>query len=82
MKLVNAIKKLSKYGEVRVNGQEHSTIINGIEVSFMVNGRIEDDYGITCINVRNINDENDSMTDYCAGTFCDNLTQAIRMALR
>ena len=78
MKLANAIKKLEKLGEVKNRGQEYSVIKDCQEISFMRNGRIEDDYGITCIRVRMLNDKDDSMTDYCAGSFYNNLTQAIK----
>ena len=48
-------------------------------IEFHRNGRTEN---ITCINVRRANDHHNSMTDYSAGTFCDNITQAIRLAIR
>jgi len=78
MKLKNAIKKLEKFGEVQVNGSEYSVVKDGREVSFMVNGRIEDDLNIMCIRGRGVNDHDDSMTDYCAGVWYDNLTQATK----
>ncbi|WP_216081126.1 hypothetical protein [Aliarcobacter butzleri] len=46
----------------------------------MANGRIDEDTTITCIRARRKNDLDDSMTDYSAGVWCDNLTQAIKLA--
>ena len=35
---------------------------------------------VAVIRVRRVNDHDDPMTDYSAGVFCDNLTQALRIA--
>lgn len=74
MKLTNAIKKLSKHGELKQNGNLFWAEIGGYVVEFMANGRIDEDTTITCIRVRRKNDLDDSMTDYFARVWCDNLT--------
>ncbi len=81
MKLTNAIKKLSKHGKVKQNGNLFWAEINRHVVEFMVNGRMDDDSkDITCIRCRGVNDNDDLMTDYWGGVWCDNLTQAIKVA--
>lgn len=82
MKLRNAIKKLEKFGTIENNGSLYYARIENSVVEFMRNGREEDECNITCIRVRGIKDEDDTMTDYFAGVWCDNLTQAIRIASR
>ncbi len=85
MKISNAIKKLEKVGfkvtndeELRsqlfVARRENSTHV----VEFMKNGGNSDQ--VTCIRVKRVNDQDDIMTDYFAGVWCDNITQAIRVA--
>jgi len=76
MKLTNAIKKLEKYGKVEFNGHCYTTIQGTTAVEFLKNGSSED---ITCIRVRSIHDKDDIQSDYSAGTWCDNLSQAIRI---
>lgn len=80
MRLTNAIKKLSKYGQVQQNGGEFYTVINGQVVSFRANGRIETDTIAICFHVRRVGDNSDAMTDYFPGTFTGNLTGALRLA--
>lgn len=80
MKLSNAIKKLSKHGEVNQDGALFWAEINKHVVEFMVNGRVEEARDITCIRCRGVNDNDDLMTDYWGGVWCDNLTQAIKVA--
>jgi hypothetical protein len=79
MKLTNAIKKLEKVSENGVNkeGQIYSGVINGNVVSFSQNGR-ED--SAVCFHIKAVGEKSDSMTDYFPGTFCNNLSQAIRLA--
>lgn len=79
MKLSNAIKKLEKVSEngVKQDGQIYSGLINGQVVSFSQNGR-ED--SAVCFHVKAVGEKSDSMTDYFPGSFCDNLSQAIRLA--
>lgn len=81
MTLKNAIKKASKYGEVKQQGQLYWVEIGNRVVEFMANGRIDEYTSITCIRAKRKNDEDDSMTDYFGGVWCDNLTKAIRIAV-
>lgn len=81
MTTANAIKKLSKYGEVKNNGNHYCAVIGEKEVSFYRNGPEMTDSAI-CFRVRRLNDHDDSNADYTAGSFRDNLTQAIRSALK
>ena len=79
MTLVKTIKKLKKLGyAVNDNGRQFWIESNGRVMSFIVNGRREDDAEVHCINVRRENDHSDSMTDYSAGAFYPNLTQGLR----
>ena len=80
MKLTNAIKRLAKHGEVEQCGNQFWANIGNNVVQFMANGKIDESTNITCIKVRDNKDEDDYMTDYFAGVWCDNLTQAIRIA--
>ena len=78
MTLENAIKKLSKVAKIETNGLHYWGQIGGHMVEFMKNS-VGD---ISCIRVRGVRDEDDIMTDYFAGVWCDNLSQAIRIASR
>lgn len=80
MKLQSAIKKLSKLTKVEKNGGQYSGVINGNVIEFRACNSSYEDTGITCIRVRGIKDEDDIMTDYFAGVWCNNLSQAIKMA--
>lgn len=76
MRTINAIKKLTKVGfVVKQNGIFWSAEGNRRVISF-----IEQNDRIACINVRSHNDKDDICRDYTAGVFCDNLSQAIRLA--
>jgi hypothetical protein len=76
MNAANAIKKLNKAGfEVSQSGNRYNAKANGQVIRF-----IEQSDRIICINVRSENDHDDAMTDYSAGVYCDNITQAIRLA--
>lgn len=76
MQTLNAIKKLTKSGfEVIQNGNRYIAKANRHIVSFADQGG-----DIICINVRSQNDHDDVLSDYSAGVFCDNLTQAIKLA--
>ena len=78
MKLTNAIKKLSKIGEVEYKNGCYM-VWTGIEsrrvIEVTKNGA-EDE--VATIRVRRDNDFDDSMTDYSAGSFFSNLSQALR----
>lgn len=82
MKIQNAISKLTKSGfNITTSGQFFTANKQGLKyvIEFWRNGSSED---ITCISYRHEDDKSDSMTDYCANFFCDNLTQAIRYVTR
>lgn len=85
MTLGNARKKIEKLGfELKkVNNCNLFFIENDLRVlEFCINGGIDDSNDITCILTRGKNDNHDSMTDYCAGIFHDNLTKAIKSFMR
>ena len=82
MTVKNAMKKLSKYGTVEHQGSSAWIIINNRFVSFLSNGTWDENSSAICFHVRRINDESDIQSDYHAGSFFDNLTQAIRYAMR
>ena len=78
MKIINAIKKLQTAGfKIVQNGKFYTAAKDGSfrVIEFHQNGNSD---RITCIGFRYANDHSDPMTDYCATTFCDNLTQAIK----
>ncbi len=81
MTISNAIKtierRLGTTPSKNANNQYYVKV-NGRVLSFYKNGG-ED--CITCIKVRRENDHSDAMTDYCAGTFYENLSQAIKYGL-
>ena len=88
MTVVNGIKKLSKLGKVEKNEcGEYWTIVEDSEgkeryISFYVNGRNEPGAELCAIATKRAGEESDSMTDYFPETYHENLTQAIRSALR
>ena len=76
MQTINAINKLNKAGfQVTNNGNRYEAKANRHIINFF-----NQSGDITCINVRHQNDQDDSLQDYCAGVFCNNLTQAIKLA--
>ena len=79
MLVTNAIKKLSKYGAV----EDSSSLVwlekDGQVVEVRRNGGDLSDM-VASIKVRGSNDHSDSMIDYSSGVFCDNISQAIRIA--
>ncbi len=79
MKVTNAIKKLEKAGyTVKQNGHQFTAENGSLRViEFCKNGSDSD--LVTCIRIRAKCDRDDVMTDYCAGTWCDNISQAIRI---
>ena len=83
MKVQNAIKKLEKAGfKVNINvsnsrycaSKENAPYI----IEFRKNGGGSEE--AICICVRRVNDNHNSMIDYFAGIWCDNILQAIRLA--
>lgn len=79
MTLRNADKKIEKvFGKVNITDRGRRWIkYNNYELSYCPNGRIELDTSICCIRTRRINDKDDIITDYFAGSFHNNLTKAI-----
>jgi hypothetical protein len=77
MTISNAIAKISKKtnSNPTVKGQEYSFTFGRYILSFYQNGRYDE---ITCINTRRIGDESNSMVDYHAGTYHDNITRALK----
>jgi hypothetical protein len=84
MKLSNALKKIKR--ELKCNtiqkDNHFTTRYKGQVLEFYANGRVHPDQSITCIRVRGVNDEDDCITDYCAGSFYPNLNQAIKWGLK
>ena len=76
MQATNAIKKLNNAGfSVTQSGNRYSAKAGRNVIEFH-----QQDGEIICIRVRSANDHDDVMSDYSAGVFCDNLSQAIRLA--
>ena len=81
MTIKNGLKKLAKLGKVERNEHEAWVVYNGWVISFMPNGSWADDSNIVCVNKRRANDIDDPQSDYSAGGFYRNLSQAIRFAI-
>jgi hypothetical protein len=80
MKIEIAIKKLTKAGfKIVSNSSVYSAKKDGCKylVEFYRNGGTDE---ATCIGYRRENDHSDSMIDYCATFFCNNISQAIKRA--
>lgn len=83
MTIINAIKKLEKNGFVIKEWENNKGIMSArkegykhyIDI-FRNGGEYSND--IAVIDVRSPDMLDDPMTDYHAGTFCENITQAIR----
>lgn len=83
MTVSNAIKKLTKHGEVKHNGRQFWVVIGSEMVGFIANGDPNDpETTITCEGVKGVNDHSEPQSDYCAWTYFSNLTQALNCALR
>jgi hypothetical protein len=81
MTVANAVKKLAKSGFEVTGSDMRFSGRNGLRVvEFSRTGRDSDSIG--CIKVRSVNDNDDSQSDYSAGVWCDNLSQAIKLALQ
>jgi hypothetical protein len=80
MTVTNAIKKLGKAGFQIVGDYIFSASRMGsrMVIEFSRNGGGSEE--VVCIRVRAKTDHDDSMTDYCAGVYCDSITQAIRLS--
>ncbi len=82
MEFSKAVKRATNKVEKVLDSKEgrFSGLLNGKVISFVRNGR--EGGSAICFNVRRINDTHDTMTDYYAGIWCDNLGQSIKIALR
>lgn len=75
----NAAKKLTKSGFIvtEINGFFRASKAGCRDViEYIRNGGSD---SIICINVRHQHDNHNSMIDYCAGVWADNITQAIKL---
>jgi hypothetical protein len=81
MTITKAIAKIEKKLNVKVQklDQLYFAAYGARTISFYQNGRGED---ITCIKTNNVNDPEDSMSDYFPGNYHDNISQAIRFVSR
>jgi hypothetical protein len=82
MKIKNAISKLTKAGFNITNvGNKYTAAKAGCKyvVEFIRNGSSDE---TACVGYRHQNQFSDSMSDYCATFFCDNLSKAIASATR
>jgi sulfatase maturation enzyme AslB (radical SAM superfamily) len=79
MKVINAIKKLEKAGFEVINDASRYSARRGNDIIEFIKNGGDSDQAI-CIRIMSASDRDDLMTDYSAGTFCDNLSQAIRIA--
>ena len=76
MTVQNAIKKVSKWAEVKENNGAYVARKGNKEIEFRGNGWTDD---VATIRVRNINDLDEVQSDYSAGVYCDNIAQALRI---
>jgi len=86
MKISNAIKKVERTlgKKVKEENGRFKVIYKDQELSFLANGGYDEkleDRNAICIRVRGLNDKDDSMTDYCAGSFYSNITNAIKYGI-
>jgi len=81
MLLSKAIAKAEKITGQKANqiNQKFYFTYKGYSISFMANGRIEDDKDAVCFYVTNkARTENDIQSDYWPGNFWDNLGQCFK----
>ena len=76
-KLSYVLNRMAKVGKVYKAGPFYEVRV-GREI-IRVNGNGGRD-AVATINVRRVNDNDDIMTDYFAGSYYDNISQAIRSA--
>jgi len=80
MKVANASKKLIKAGfSVTMVGRSISAKKGRHVINVTANGGELTDT-VATVRVRCASDLDDSQSDYSAGVFCDNVSQAIRLA--
>jgi len=81
MTTTNAAKKLTKAGftvsEIRNGFYQAASNAASCVIEYFRNGGSDN---ITCICVRHPNDKHDSQSDYSAGVWADNISQAIKLA--
>jgi hypothetical protein len=77
-----AAKKLTKADftvtEIRSGFYQATSAATSYVIEYFRNGGSD---SIACINVRLLSDKHDSMSDYSAGVWANNITQAIKLAL-
>jgi hypothetical protein len=81
MTIANATKKLIKAGFIVLNVSGSFTAAHKDSarvIEFHRNGGSDN---VTCIRSRRISDKDDAMSDYFAGSWHDNITQAMRTVL-
>lgn len=76
MTMTNAVKKMSKVGEVKEDRHGYSVENNEQVLTVMYNGRKEDNE-VATIHVKPASAEADSMTDYFPGSFFKSMKAAI-----
>jgi len=85
MTTIKAEKKLEKLTGKKVNvngnGLRWVKLNNGYIISFSNNGRLTETSEAVCFYTRHEDLKDDSLSDYFAGSFHDNLTQAVKYAL-
>jgi hypothetical protein len=81
MTVANAVKKLAKSGFEVTGSDMRFSGRNGLRVVEFSRVQCDSD-SIGCIKVRYANDNDDAQSDYSAGVWCDNISQAIRLALQ
>ena len=81
MKLENAIKKVSKLATVSYDEKrnEYFAVLNNDVIVF---GSYSNSFGndVDFVSVRNVNNIEDSQTDYFPQYYCKNISHAIRLA--
>jgi hypothetical protein len=81
MQLKNAIKKMSKVGEVKIDGMQAWVSNGGSTISVRAQKDWRDETKTEVVSISKTNDvavENDPINANCYVTFYDNLTQAMR----
>jgi hypothetical protein len=80
MTLSKTIQKAEKLSQTKiiVYGNLHFVNYRGYRISFYPNGRIADDVEATNFYTKRDDLRDDYNSDYFAGTFHDNITQAFR----
>lgn len=78
MKNINAIKKAERAGYNVITEDDHKFVAQ--KENRLIEWFKSRSGDIHCIRIRNANDHDDSMTDYCAGIFVHNLTSAISLS--